>query len=46
MYQLMLDPKKTPADVALETGFADQLHFTQAFSKATGATPAWRQTMA
>jgi AraC-like DNA-binding protein len=44
--ELMLNPKKSLAEVAVETGFADQPHFTRTFSKAVGATPgAWRRTI-
>jgi AraC-like DNA-binding protein len=43
----MLNPKRSLADIAVETGFADQPHFTRAFSKAVGMTPgAWRRTVA
>jgi AraC-like DNA-binding protein len=32
------------AQIALECGFSDQAHFTNAFGKATGTTPArWRK---
>lgn len=41
--QLLFDAGLPLAQVALECGFADQAHFTKAFSKATGSTPArWR----
>ena len=45
--ELMLNSDKTLADVAIETGFADQPHFTRAFSKALGVSPgAWRRAVA
>lgn len=45
--ELMLNPEKNLADIALETGFADQPHFTRAFSKEVGVSPgAWRRTVA
>jgi len=44
--ELMLNPHKSLADIALETGFADQPHFTRVFSKAVGVSPgAWRRSM-
>jgi AraC family transcriptional regulator len=43
----MLNPHKSLAEVAVETGFADQPHFTRIFSKAVGVSPgAWRRTVA
>jgi AraC family transcriptional regulator len=36
----MLAPQTSLADVSLETGFADQSHFTRCFRKITGMTPA------
>jgi AraC family transcriptional regulator len=42
--ELMLSPDIALADVAIETGFADQPHFTRAFSKTVGVSPgAWRR---
>ena len=44
--ELMLTPDKPLAEIAIETGFADQPHFTRAFSKVVGASPgAWRRTL-
>jgi AraC-like DNA-binding protein len=41
--RLLLDPSWTIAGVANEMGFADQAHFTRAFKKVVGMTPArWR----
>lgn len=45
--ELMLDPARTLAQIAIDTGFADQPHFTRVFCKAVGASPAaWRRTVA
>ncbi|HEY0284717.1 MAG TPA: AraC family transcriptional regulator [Vicinamibacterales bacterium] len=42
--QLLLDATSSIVQVAAATGFADQAHFTRAFFKATGATPAaWQR---
>ncbi len=41
--ELKLDPKKSLVDIAFETGFADQPHFTRVFSKAGGASPGARR---
>lgn len=35
----MLEEGKTPTDVAFLTGFSDQSHFTNYFSKFIGLTP-------
>jgi AraC family transcriptional regulator len=33
------------AEIALDVGFADQAHFTRAFTRAVGTSPgAWRRT--
>ena len=36
---LLVDPEARLADVAVETGFADQSHFTRVFKRQTGLTP-------
>jgi AraC family transcriptional regulator len=36
----MLAPEISMAEISLATGFADQSHFTRAFRKVTGMTPA------
>jgi AraC family transcriptional regulator len=36
----MLAPETSMADISLASGFSDQSHFTRAFRKATGMTPA------
>jgi AraC-like DNA-binding protein len=42
----MLNPDKSLADVAIETGFADQPHFTRTFSRVLGVSPgAWRRAV-
>jgi AraC-like DNA-binding protein len=42
--QLLEDPARSIADIAIETGFSDQAHLTRAFSAMTGRTPgAWRR---
>lgn len=44
--ELMLNPGKSLADIAVETGFSDQSHFTRVFAKEMGASPgAWRRTV-
>lgn len=44
--ELMLAADRSLADIALETGFSDQPHFTRVFSKLIGASPGvWRRTM-
>jgi AraC-like DNA-binding protein len=44
---LMLKPERSLADIAVEIGFADQPHFTRAFSREMGVSPgAWRRTVA
>jgi AraC family transcriptional regulator len=44
--ELMLNRMNSLADIAAETGFADQPHFTRVFSRAVGASPgAWRRTV-
>lgn len=35
----MLAPRKSLAEISLETGFADQSHFTRAFRRITGMSP-------
>jgi AraC-like DNA-binding protein len=41
---LMLDGDKSLAKIATESGFADQPHFTHAFSRRMGMSPsAWRR---
>ena len=43
----MLDPYASLAELSLGTGFADQSHFTRAFRRITGVTPAvFRSTFA
>jgi AraC-like DNA-binding protein len=37
--ELLLHSKESLASVAIQTGFADQSHFTKTFRRATGATP-------
>ena len=45
--ELKLDLERSLADIAVETGFADQPHFTRVFSKEVGVSPgAWRRTVA
>jgi AraC-like DNA-binding protein len=45
--ELMLNPDKGLGDIAVETGFADQPHFTRVFAKEVGVSPgAWRRTVA
>lgn len=45
--QLLLDRTMSLADVGLVVGFSSQAHFTGAFRKVTGTTPArWRNEMA
>lgn len=42
--QLRLEPNANIAEVASQTGFADQLHFARAFRQLIGATPrAWQR---
>ncbi|WP_310302513.1 AraC family transcriptional regulator [Sphingomonas sp. BE270] len=44
--RLLADTTLPLAQVALECGFSDQAHFTKAFSKAAGITPAkWRRQL-
>jgi transcriptional regulator GlxA family with amidase domain len=39
------DPNRNLVDIALETGFSEQSHFSRAFRAATGATPnSWRHS--
>lgn len=41
---MLVDPRVSLAEIALECGFSDQSHFTRVFSKACGLTPgAWRR---
>lgn len=41
---LLADSELPLAQIALDCGFTDQAHFTKAFGKATGTTPArWRK---
>jgi len=35
----MLTPRKSLAEISLETGFADQSHFTRVFRRITGMSP-------
>ncbi|WP_206240058.1 helix-turn-helix transcriptional regulator [Novosphingobium terrae] len=43
--ELLLKPQARLADVALETGFSDQAHFTRAFGRAVGQSPgAWQRS--
>ena len=35
----MFQPHRTLAEIAMETGFADQSHFTRAFGRVTGMSP-------
>lgn len=37
--ELLRDPRKSLAEIALETGFSSQSHFTGRFHEATGSTP-------
>lgn len=43
--QILLADSELPlAQIALDCGFSDQAHFTKAFGKTTGTTPArWRK---
>ena len=44
--ELMRNPGRTLAEIAIDTGFADQPHFTRVFSKVVGATPGyWRRSI-
>lgn len=44
--ELMLDTGLSLAQVALQTGFADQPHFTRIFTRSIGVSPrAWRKTV-
>ena len=36
---LLLDPERSLAEIAAQTGFADQPHFTRVFRRYTGTTP-------
>lgn len=36
----LIDPSSTLAEIALQTGFADQSHFTRTFKRHVGTTPA------
>jgi AraC family transcriptional regulator len=43
--ELLLDAALSLADIALQTGFADQSHFTKSFQRQVGTSPgAWRRT--
>jgi AraC family transcriptional regulator len=42
--ELLLDAALSLADIALQTGFADQSHFTKSFQRQVGTSPgAWRR---
>jgi AraC-like DNA-binding protein len=42
---MLADPHRNLVDIALETGFSEQSHFSRAFRAATGATPnTWRHS--
>ncbi len=42
---LLRNPNQSLSDIALTCGFADQSHFTAAFTRIVGASPgAWRRT--
>jgi AraC family transcriptional regulator len=44
--QLMADAERSLAEIALEVGFSSQSHFTEAFRRRTGVSPArWRKRM-
>jgi AraC-like DNA-binding protein len=44
--ELMLNPERSLADIALATGFVDQPHLTRVFSRELGVSPgAWRRTV-
>jgi AraC family transcriptional regulator len=44
---LLADRRNSLAEVALDTGFSEQSHFTRAFRAATGVSPgAWRREIA
>jgi AraC family transcriptional regulator len=43
--ELLLDTSFSLAEIALQTGFADQSHFTKSFQRQVGTSPgAWRRT--
>jgi len=43
--ELLLDTVHSLAEIALQTGFADQSHFTKSFQRQVGTSPgAWRRT--
>lgn len=43
--KMLVDPRRSVAEVAAATGFADQAHLTRVFRARTGGTPAaWRRT--
>jgi AraC family transcriptional regulator len=43
--ELLLDTGLSLAEIALQTGFADQSHFTKSFQRQAGTSPgAWRRT--
>jgi AraC family transcriptional regulator len=43
--ELLMDTALPLADIALQTGFADQSHFTKSFQRQVGTSPgAWRRT--
>jgi len=43
---LLNDPQRTINEVALQTGFSDQSHFSALFRRVTGVSPrAYRQTL-
>jgi len=42
--EMLLNSNNSPSEIALNYGFADQSHFTKAFRRVTGTTPAnWKQ---
>lgn len=44
--RLLRDPRQSIVEVALRVGFSSQAHFTEAFRRVTGETPArWRRTI-
>jgi AraC family transcriptional regulator len=44
--QLMIDPERSLVEIALEVGFSSQSHFTEAFRRRVGVSPArWRRRL-